>query len=261
MNNFFVSIITPNFNAVNFINETINSVLSQTYKNWELLIQDDCSTDGSYEKALEWAEKDSRIKVERNPKNSGAAISRNNAIARSKGDYIAFLDSDDLWLPEKLEKQLSFMQENNCDFSYTRYELINANGKKLGKRVRIPNRLTYGKYLFHCYTGCLTVMYDAKKLGKEPGPNVKNNNDYALFLPLVKKSKNAKGIQQVYGFYRIVGKSVSRNKFKKIKPYIQVLHDYNRVPMIGTLFFLTTNILIKILYKYEKYPVENPEKN
>lgn len=253
MNNVLVSIITPNYNCVDYIDETIKSVINQTYLNWELLIQDDFSTDGSYEKAVEWAKKDSRIKVERNEKNSGAAITRNNAISRSTGTYLAFLDSDDIWSSNKLERQLVFMQSNNCDFSYSRYELIDKTGSCVGKRVRIPSKLTYGKYLLHCFTGCLTVMYNAEKLGKNPGPNVKNNNDYALFLPLVKKAEHAYGIQEVLGQYRISPKSVSRNKFKKVKPYIEVLHKYNKIPIMGVVFFLFTNVLIKIVYKYQKY--------
>ena len=116
-----VSIITPNYNCAQFISDTIKSVQAQTYLNWELLIQDDCSTDGTVEEVLLFAENDSRIKYECNQKNSGAAITRNNALRRAKGRWIAFLDSDDLWLPEKLEHQLKFMVENKYAFSYTGY--------------------------------------------------------------------------------------------------------------------------------------------
>jgi glycosyltransferase involved in cell wall biosynthesis len=126
-----VSIITPCYNSARFISETIESVLSQTYQNWEMLIVDDCSTDASYEIVLEYAAKDKRIKAYRMEHNSGAAACRNKAIELSQGEYVAFLDSDDLWLPEKLEKQLQFMQDHNADFSFTEYEHIDEEGKQI----------------------------------------------------------------------------------------------------------------------------------
>jgi glycosyltransferase involved in cell wall biosynthesis len=129
-----VSIITPNYNCVQFIAQTIESVLAQTYQNWELIIIDDCSTDGSYEIARSYAKRDKRIKVFRMEKNSGAALARNKGIELSHGDYLAFLDSDDIWISEKLEKQLQFMQTNNCDFSFTEYEHIDERGISIGNR-------------------------------------------------------------------------------------------------------------------------------
>lgn len=123
-----VSIIIPNYNCARYIAQTIESVIAQIYQDWEMIIVDDCSTDGSYETAKEYAEKDSRITVYRMEQNSGAAACRNKAIELSQGDYLAFLDSDDLWLPEKLERQLRFMRENDCDFSFTEYEHINEDG-------------------------------------------------------------------------------------------------------------------------------------
>lgn len=138
-----VSIITPNYNCVRFI--------AQTYTNWEMLIVDDCSTDGSYEIAQEYAEKDSRVKVFRNEKNSGAAVSRNRAIEASFGEYVAFLDSDDLWLPEKLEKQIAFMQQHDCDFSFTEYEHIDEDSRSLLKVAQVIRHLTYTKMMLHCF--------------------------------------------------------------------------------------------------------------
>ena len=129
----FVSIITPCWNCEKYIAETIESVLAQTYDNWEMIIVDDCSTDHSYEIALEYSKKDNRIKVYRMEQNSGAARCRNRAIEKSKGEYLAFIDSDDIWLPEKLEKQLKFMHENGCNFSFTEYEHIDEKGEKIDK--------------------------------------------------------------------------------------------------------------------------------
>jgi teichuronic acid biosynthesis glycosyltransferase TuaG len=123
-----ISVITPCYNSARYIAKTIESVLAQTYQNWEMIIVDDCSTDNSYQTAIAFAEKDKRIRVYRQEQNSGAALARNKAILESRGKYVAFLDSDDLWLPEKLEKQLRFMQKNNSDFSFTEYEHMIDNG-------------------------------------------------------------------------------------------------------------------------------------
>ena len=158
-----VSIITPNYNCEKFIEETINSVLAQTYNNWEMIIVDDCSSDKSFEIACAYSNKDKRIKVFKNEKNSGAAISRNKAIEMSRGEYLAFLDSDDIWMPNKIQTQLSFMKQHNCDFSFTEYEHIDENGISLKKIAKVINKLTYRKMLFHCWPGCLTVMYNQEK--------------------------------------------------------------------------------------------------
>lgn len=251
-NNILISIITPNFNCEKFISKTIESVLAQTYTNWELLIQDDCSTDGSYEIALEYEKRDSRIHVERNTKNSGAAITRNNAIRRSNGDYLAFLDSDDIWLPEKLEKQINFMVDNNCDFSFTRYEHIDEDNESLGVMARVIKKLSYKKMMFHCWPGCLTVMYKQSIDDKIFTPDIKKNNDTALFLPVLKRCKNACGLNECLGLYRIRKGSISRNKFKMIKPYVVVLHDFEKKNIIFSYFCVFTQVLIKSFFKYEK---------
>jgi glycosyltransferase involved in cell wall biosynthesis len=252
MKNILISIITPNYNCSRFISNAIESVLVQTYKNWEMLIVDDCSTDGSYEMALGYAAKDNRIKVCRMGKNSGAAIARNKAIELSQGEYLAFLDSDDLWFPEKLEKQLKFMIENSCDFSFTEYEHIDENGKRLGIKARVIKRLTYQKLLLHCFPGCLTVMYKQDINGKVYCNNINKNNDHALFLPVVKKCKNAMGLPEILAFYRVRKNSISRNKFQMIKPFIVVLHKFENINLIYAYFCLFTHIIIKFFFKYKR---------
>lgn len=247
-----ISIITPNYNCEKFISQTIESVLAQTYPNWEMLIVDDCSTDNSYQIALEYSQKDSRIKVYQNEKNSGAAVSRNKAIELSQGEYLAFLDSDDLWLPEKLEKQLRFMEENDCDFSYSRYSLIDENNVSIGRVVRIPRVLSYIKYLHHCFTGCLTVMYRKDFAQEIRSIDVKNNNDYGLFLQVVKKSNRAMGYNDVTGCYRIRSNSMSRKKIDKVQPYFQLIHDSLHFPYLFACWFLLCNILIGKIWKYQK---------
>ena len=153
-----VSIIMPSYNTAAYIKESIQSVLNQTYTNWELIIVDDCSTD-STDEVLETI-KDSRIRYFKNDKNSGAAVSRNKALREAKGQWIAFLDSDDLWMPEKLEKQIYFMESNGYAFSYTSYEEIDIEGNKTGIRVTGPKKITKTGMFNYCWPGCLTVMYD-----------------------------------------------------------------------------------------------------
>jgi glycosyltransferase involved in cell wall biosynthesis len=251
MQDVLISIITPNYNCERFIAQTIESVLAQTYKNWEMLIVDDCSTDGSYERALEYATKDSRIKVYRIERNSGAAVCRNKAIELSQGNYLAFLDSDDLWLPEKLEKQLQFMIANECDFSFTEYEHINEKGELLGVKARVIKKLTYRKMLSHCYPGCLTVMYRQDLANKIYANDIKRNNDYALFLRVLKYSENAMGMKESLAQYRIRKKSISSNKFYMLKPYITILHDYENLNIILTFVYVFTHIFIRMFFKYK----------
>ena len=251
-----ISVITPNYNCSRFIAETIESVLAQTYTNWEMIIVDDCSTDNSYEIALNYSKKDSRIKVYKNEYNSGAAVSRNKAIEVSQGEYLAFLDSDDLWMPEKLEKQLKFMQENNCDFSFTEYEHIDESNNSLLKVAKVIKQLTYKKMMLHCFPGCLTVMYNQNKVGKIYAQDIKKNNDNALFYPVLKKCDKALGYKECLGLYRIRKGSISRNKFKMIEPYIKVVHDFEGHSLFVSYFCVLTHFLIKIFFKYRKISLE-----
>ncbi len=183
-----VSIITPSYNCAKFVEETIQSVLSQTYTNWELLFQDDCSTDNTKEIVVKYAEKDSRIKYECNAYNSGAAITRNNALRRAKGKWIAFLDSDDIWLPDKLEKQIKFMQNNNYYFSYHEYTEITEDGSDNGVFVSGISKVNCLAMFSCCWPGCLSVMYDNEKVGLLQIKDVRKNNDTAMWLKVVKKT-------------------------------------------------------------------------
>lgn len=250
--NNLISIVTPNYNCVHFIAQTIESVLAQTYKNWEMLIVDDCSTDCSYEVALEYAEKDSRIKVIRNEKNCGAAISRNKAIELAQGEFIAFLDSDDLWMPDKLEKQITFMRDNDCDFSFCEYEHIDEENNTLHKVANVTKRLTYKKMLLHCWPGCLTVMYNQSVTGKVYAEDIKKNNDHALFLRVLKKCHNAMGIKEIMAQYRIRRGSISSKKSAIIKCYIRVIHEFEKQPLVFAWFCVFTHVFIKSTIKYRK---------
>ena len=187
-----VSIITPTWACGRFIAETIRSIQDQTYPNWELLIQDDCSTDNTKEVVerlkAESPELREKIKYACNPRNSGAAITRNNALRRAKGRWIAFLDSDDLWEPTKLEKQLRFMVENNYAFTYHEYTEMSEDGKDLGVYVSGIKKVSEFQMYACCWPGCLTVMYDAEKIGLIQIKDVKKNNDTAMWLKVVKKA-------------------------------------------------------------------------
>lgn len=247
-----VSIIMPNYNCEKYISETIQSVINQTYTNWELIIIDDCSTDKSSLIAEQFSLSDSRIHFFKNELNSGAALSRNFALDKARGKYIAFLDSDDIWEYKKLEKQLLFMEENNCDFSYCKYDLIDENGVFLNKVTRVIDRLTYFRFLHHDFVGCLTVIYKFEDFKQIRSFDLRNNNDYGLFLQIIKKAKNALGLQEVLAHYRIRKNSISRNKFRKVGPYFELMHNYLHLPYIISAWFLFINILIGKFWKYEK---------
>lgn len=247
-----VSIITPNYNCGRFIAQTIESVLAQTYTNWEMLIVDDCSTDNSVQIALSYAENDSRIKVVQNEKNCGAAISRNKAIELAQGEFVAFLDSDDLWLPDKLEKQITFMRDNDCDFSFCEYEHIDEENNSLHQIANVTKHLKYRKMMMHCWPGCLTVMYNQNVVGKVYADNIKKNNDHALFLRVLKNCHNAMGMKELLAKYRIRKGSISSKKSAIIKYYIQVIHEFEKQPLVFAWFCVFTHVFIKSTIKYRK---------
>lgn len=183
-----VSIIMPSYNCGQFVEETIHSVQVQTYHNWEIIFMDDCSADDTIRRVSELREKEPRIRLFQNKYNSGAAVSRNNALCEAKGRWIAFLDSDDLWEPTKLEHQVRFMEENGYAFSYTEYQEMDADGNLTGVTISGPKHVTKrGMYNF-CWPGCLTVMYDVSKIGLIQIEDIKKNNDYAMWLKVCKKA-------------------------------------------------------------------------
>ncbi|MBQ9355756.1 MAG: glycosyltransferase family 2 protein [Prevotella sp.] len=183
-----VSIIMPSYNCGRFIEASIRSVQAQTYREWELLVVDDCSADGSLQTALALQQEDPRIRVLRHEKRSGAATARNWALREARGRWIAFLDSDDQWESTKLERQIAFMEEHGYAFSYTNYQEMDEHLQPTGKLVTGPRRITtIGMYAF-CWPGCLTVMYDAEKVGLVQIKPIHKNNDYALWLKVIRKA-------------------------------------------------------------------------
>lgn len=251
-----VSIITPNYNGRAVISHTIESVLTQTYQNWELLIQDDGSSDDSFDFVERYAKLDSRIKWECNEHNMGAAMTRNNAIRRSKGSYLAFLDNDDLWLPTKLEKQLKFMENNQCDFSFTKYEHVDDNLVPLGVQAQVVKKLTYQKLLVHCWPGCSSVMYKQDVNNKVYAVDCGNNDDQEQFFEAIKGCKNAMGFDECLTLYRVRSGSRSSNKWKLIKPYIDVMHRIQGQNLLMSYVYLFTHMFVKTFFKYKKIKPE-----
>ncbi|TKI85338.1 glycosyltransferase family 2 protein [Bacillus mycoides] len=214
---FMVSVIIPSYNASPFIKEAIQSVQSQTYTNWEMIIVDDVSKDNTRELIKEEIKKDGRIQLIELQENGGAAIARNTGINCAKGTYIAFLDSDDLWLPEKLEKQVAFMQNNDLAFSFTSYQIMDQDGNLTEKVVHVPEKINYNGLLKNTIIGCLTVMLDVEKLGKVQMPNIRTRQDTATWLKILKQGHYAYGLDEVLSKYRKVENSISSKKFKMAK--------------------------------------------
>lgn len=248
-----VSIIMPSWNTSRFIGESIQSVLVQTYTNWELLIVDDCSTDNTDE-ILQPFLSDDRIKYFKNQQNCGAALTRNRAMREARGEWIAFLDSDDLWLPEKLEKMIEFMQGNNYSFAYHQYEKIDEESKPLNVLVSGPKVVSKRKMYHYGYPGCLAFMYSAKTFGLIQIKDIKKNNDYAILLKLCKKA-SCYLLPENLAEYRIRKKSISHDKLrKKLKSHYDLFHYCDEKPAIVAFLLACQNMFWGVLKKkkYEK---------
>ena len=248
-----VSIIMPSYNCGKYVEETIRSVQAQTFKNWQIIFMDDCSTDDTIRRVSVLREQDSRIKLYQNHGNLGAAVSRNNALREAKGRWIAFLDSDDIWEPEKLEKQIKFMEENNYAFSYTGYQEIDGDSKPTGVFVSGPKHVTkQGMYNF-CWPGCLTVMYDREKIGLIQIEDIKKNNDYAMWLKVCKKADSYIKDECLAKYRRGRAGSVSSNgNITMIGWHYKLWHEAEGKNPIAALWYTGVNLLFGF-YKKLKY--------
>lgn len=224
MKNGLVSVIMPMYNCAAYLEESVRSVVNQTYQNWELLIVDDMSTDGSWEIAKKLAEQDPRIRLLQNKKNSGAAVSRNYALREAKGKWIAFLDSDDVWLPEKLSEQICFMEKNDYHFSYTQYIEMTEVGVKTGILWTGPKCVTKAKLFAYNFIGCLTVMYDREVAGLIQIPDLKKRNDYAMWLKVI-KTAHCYLLDKPLSQYRVRTTGSVTDRKKGVLPMIR--HHYN----------------------------------
>lgn len=227
-----VSIITPSYNAAEFIAETIDSILAQTYTNWELLVTDDCSTDNSRAIVQEYAERDARIRLFCLERNSGAAVARNRSIEEARGRYIAFCDSDDRWYPEKLERQLRFMREKDCALSYTSYMVCDERNHITGIVV-CTHRVSFASLKRDDGIGCLTAVYDTEKVGGRIFlPDLRKRQDWGLWLRVMARCRVAYGMKEPLAYYRIRSGSISRNKMSLVRFNISVYEKvlgYSRV--------------------------------
>jgi glycosyltransferase involved in cell wall biosynthesis len=226
-----VSIITPAFRAARFVGDSIQSAISQDYPKWEMLIVDDCSPDDTVERVEEWVRRDSRVRLIRQDRNGGPAAARNAALASSSGRFAAFLDSDDYWLPQKLSRQLDFMRSNGAAISFTGFRRISEDGGQIGRRLTVPERLTYTQLLGNTAIATSTVIIDRSITGPLEMRHV-YYDDFVLWLSLLRRGHVAFGINEDLMRYRVVGKSVSRNKTKSAR---EVWKTYRKVEELGIL--------------------------
>jgi teichuronic acid biosynthesis glycosyltransferase TuaG len=214
----------------------IESVIAQSYQEWEMIIVDDNSPDNANEIIETYIQKDSRIKLIKLTKNSGPAIARNQAIKEANGRYIAFLDADDVWLPQKLEKQINFMNEYDLSFTYSSYNLIDEENIPLGQFIT-KKKISYKSMLKTCSVGCLTAIYDSYKLGKVYMPNIKKRQDYALWLKILKGREETKGILEPLASYRILQESVSSNKMKAAYYQWKIYRDIEKLNYLKSIYY------------------------
>jgi teichuronic acid biosynthesis glycosyltransferase TuaG len=226
-----VSVITPTFNSSRFVEQTIQSVLAQSLPNWELILVDDHSQDATAGTLHTYAARDSRIRVEILPSNQGAAAARNRGIELARGRYLAFLDSDDLWEPAKLERQLAFMRRERCGFAFTGYRLIAESGAPLGQVDRVPARMTYEDYLRDTMIGCLTVMLDRQVVGEVRFPALRTRQDTALWLQLLRTHGPAHGLPEELARYRVVQHSITRNNWKAARQVWRVYREIEQLSL------------------------------
>lgn len=245
-----VSIVTPSYNSERFIGLSIESVLSQTYTNWEMLIVDDASTDRTVSIAERYGRGDDRIKLIRLKQNSGVASARNTGIREAQGRFIAFLDSDDLWMPEKLEKQVRFMEKNNASLACTAYLKMNAEGVVQKRFIDVPNKITYPMILKSNRIGCLTAMVDVRRIGKHYMSDV-GHEDYTLWLKILKRGHIAYGLNLPLAIYRMRNASLSGNKLKASRFQWKIYREIEKISFINSLIFFAQYAY----YGFKKYQV------
>ena len=248
-----VSIIMPSYNCGKYVEETIRCVQAQTYKNWEIVFVDDCSTDDTIRIVNMLREQDKRIRLYQNRGNMGAAVARNHALQEAKGRWIAFLDSDDLWEPTKLEKQVRFMEANGYAFSYTCYEEVDENGISYGVEVRGPQSITKRGMYAYCWPGCLTVMYDSERIGLIQIANIRKNNDYAMWLKAIEKA-DCYLLDVCLAKYRIRSGSISNHSYTTmIKWHYRLFKEAMGLGLVASVIFTVLNLLFgtykKIVYR------------
>ncbi len=233
-----VSIVTPAYNASEFIEETIKSVQAQTFNDWEMIIVDDCSQDNTLQIALDLSEKDPRIKVLHNTFNSGVSVSRNKALDIAVGEYIAFLDSDDLWLPQKLEKQVEFMDTGQYVLTYTNYQRFNTKtGERDKKVIRAPSTMTAKRIYGNTSIGCLTVMVNRKRSGSFHMPLINHTEDNITWQEILARGYTAYRLNEVLSLYREGNSSLTSGKKKAAIQQWQTYRNYYKFSVVKSAFY------------------------
>lgn len=247
MTNELVSIVTPVYNASQFIEKTVRSVLKQTYQNLEMILVDDCSTDDSKAVIQKLIEEDNRIKYYRLDTNSGAAVARNKGIELAKGSFISFIDSDDYWHPEKTQRQMTFMKENGYAFTYTGFETITEDGDLI-KKVQVPDHLDYSGLLKNTAIACSTVLINRDEVGDFRMPLVRKGQDTATWLYLLRERVSyAYGLNEVLSYYRQVEGSISSDKIGALKRTWNTYYNIEKLPFWKASYYFVCYVLNALL--------------
>ena len=234
-----VSVIMPCYNMASYVSDSIKSVIAQTYPHWELLIVDDASTDETVNIIKSYAQADSRIKFAIKKQNSGISDTRNLCIQMAQGQFLAFLDADDIWHPEKLEKQLSFMMAKNIGFTYSTYDWIDEDGKVMNKFINTIGNLDYKTYLRNTIIGCSTVMVNKTITGDVIVPKFRTSEDTATWLDILRKGLLAYAIDESLVSYRIRRKSASSNKIRASIDLWKVYRQHEKLPFFKAIYYFS----------------------
>lgn len=249
-----ISIITPCYNSEKFISETIQSVLNQTFENWELIIVDDCSKDESVRIINQF--NDERIHLIALKENVGAAQARNLAIDKAQSRYLTFLDSDDLWLPYFLEKTLNYLKTTGEELVYASYKRYDEDLNPMLEDFIAEDNVTFKRLLYNCPIPMLTAMYDTQRIGKIMIPEVDMREDYAMWLQVLQKIHHARAIEESLAIYRIRETSYSRNKFLILRKQFMVYYDFLNLSLPQSIYY-TLHWIFNGLKKYEKFKRRN----
>lgn len=245
-----VSIITPTYNSNKFLRETLDCVIAQTYKNWELIITDDGSTDNTLLILEEYSKKDNRIKFYTFNSNLGSGLARNNSIKLAKGRFITFIDSDDIWLPSKLFNHIEFMKENNLTFSHASYGYIDETGEKIKNTFKVSERkVGYKDLLKRLEISCSTTIYDQFAIGKFYMSSDRRRQDYFLWLSILKAGHYSLGYDKVDSFYRLHDGQVKKINFKYLIDHYTFLRKRQKLSILASSYYL----LIYIYSSIKKY--------
>lgn len=247
-----ISIVMPLYNCEKFLKQSIDSIINQTYQNWELILVDDCSTDNSGKIGQAYVERDSRIKYHRLEKNSGAAVARNTGIKMATGNILSFLDSDDTWVPEKLAKEYAFMKEKDAAIVFAGYDLMNENGVPLNKIVHVPEKIDYKEHLYRHIIWTSTIMIDLTKIGKFEMPNLRAGQDVATWLMLLKKCDYAYGIDEVLASYRQVPNSISNNLWRRLVRTWKIYRESEKFSVPVSAYYYVLHMLVTLQKRKRK---------